>query len=155
MTEKEYLTQEKFQELEKELNFLKNTRRKEIALELEYAKSLGDLSENAEYNEARENQATVEARIRRIEHILKNAEIVSPGKGEVVEVGSTVLVEKEGEKEKRTYSIVGSEEADGLQGKISYQSPLGKALMHRKKGGEATLQIPSGEKVRYKIIDVS
>jgi len=153
--EKEYLTKEKFEELKKELDFLKNTKRKEIADDLEYAKSLGDLSENAEYNEARENQASVEARIRRIEYIVKNAEIVTRKKGDDVQVGSTVVVQKEGQKETKEFTIVGSEEADSLQGKISYLSPLGKVLMGKRKGDEATFQAPSGDKIKYKIIKVS
>lgn len=152
--EKEYLTKEKYEELKNELHFLTNVRRKEIADELEYAKSLGDLSENAEYNEARENQALTEGRIRRLEQILKNVEIVSYQKSDNVQVGAKVTVCKEGEKEKREFTIVGSEEADSLQGRISYQSPLGQALMGKKKGDEVTIQAPSGGKIKYKVIKI-
>jgi len=152
---KEYLTKDKYQELKEELDFLKNNKRKEIADELEYAKSLGDLSENAEYNEARENQAKLEARIRKVEAILQNAEIVTHKKSDIVSVGSVVVVQKEGDKEKREFSIVGSEEANSLEGRISHQSPLGKALMGKKAGEESVFQRPDGGKIKYKILKVS
>ncbi len=95
--EKEYVTQEKHDELQKELHFLKTEKRKEIADHLEYARSLGDLSENAEYHEAREEQAQTEARIQQIETILKNAVIVAHKSGDTVEVGSKVTVTKAGD----------------------------------------------------------
>jgi len=96
---KEYLTKEKYDELEKELAFLTTTKRKEIADQLEFAKSLGDISENAEYHEAREQQALTEDRINKIENVLKNAEIVEYKKSDTVVIGSTVTVKKEGERE--------------------------------------------------------
>ncbi len=144
MEQKEYLTKQKFEELNKELEELKTVRRKEVAESLEYAKSLGDLSENAEYQEARENQATIEERIAKIENLIKSAVIVELHHSEVVDVGTTVTVKKEGDKEAHTYKIVGSEEADTLQGKISYISPLGKALMGKKKGEKFDLTTPKG-----------
>jgi transcription elongation factor GreA len=148
--EKKYLTKEKFQELKDELDFLRTTRRKEVAESLEYAKSLGDLSENAEYQEAREMQAQVEDRISHLEHILKIAEIVTPRKSATIGVGSTVVVKKTREREERTYSIVGSEEVDMAAGKISDQSPLGAAMMGKKKGDDFTFSTPNGE-VKYTI----
>lgn len=143
----EYLTPEKKTELENELNHLKTVRRKEIADALEYAKSLGDLSENAEYHQAREDQANSEDRIIHLEQILKNAVIMNKHTSGVVEVGTTVTVVKKGEKEERQYTIVGSEEADSFGGKISNESPLGSALLGKKKGDEASFTSPKGHMV--------
>jgi transcription elongation factor GreA len=151
--QEEYLTQEKFNELKKELDYLKTTRRKEIAENLEYTRSLGDLSENAEYQEARELQASTEERIRKLEAILQSAKIVSDKKSNVVGLGSTVVIQKDGEKETRKYSIVGSEEADMQERKISYVSPLGEAMMGKKKGETFSFETPSG-KMNYKIVSV-
>lgn len=149
-----YMTREKYEELEQELEDLKKNRRKEVAENLEYAKSLGDLSENAEYQEARDLQATVERRISELEGILTSAQIVSKHEGTgLVNVGSLVSVRKKGEKEAREYSIVGSEESDTASGKISNRSPLGEALMGRKKGEVVTLSTPKGT-VEYEIVRV-
>ena len=137
---KEYLTKEKHYELMEELDFLKTTRRKEIAEQLEYAKSLGDLSENAEYHEAREQQALTEDRLNKIEYVLKNAEIVSHRKSDTAEMGSTVVVQKVGQRERKEFTLVGSEEADMAQGKISHQSPLGQAIIGKKKKEEVILR---------------
>lgn len=154
MTSGEYLTKEKFEELKQELDNLKSTKRKEIADSLEYAKQLGDLSENAEYQQAREMQATTEERIAKLESILKSAVIVALHHSDKVEIGSTVTVVKEGDKEKKNFKIVGSEEADTLQGKISYVSPLGSALMGKKKGESFSFSTPKGS-VNYKIVDIA
>jgi len=151
---KEYLTKEKFNELKKELKFLTTVKRKEIADQLDSSKSMGDLKENAEYHEAREQQALTEDRIRKIEHILKNAEIVLHKKSDVVEMGSTVVVIREKEKENKEFLLVGSEEADTANGKISNVSPMGKALMGKKKGEEFIFKAPSGTKIKYKIVSV-
>lgn len=152
-TDKEYLSPEKFEELKQELHHLKTVRRKEIAESLEYARSLGDLSENAEYQEARDLQAAIEERISKLEYILANADIVSHKKSDVVSLGSKVVTQKVGEKEKHNYEIVGTEEANMLERKISYMSPLGEAMMNKKKGDQFTFQTPNG-KQEYKIIDV-
>lgn len=149
----EYLTQEKFNELKKELDYLKTTRRKEIAESLEYARSLGDLSENAEYQEARDLQASTEERIRKIESVLQSAKIMSDKKSSVIGLGSRVVIQKEGEKSTHTYSIVGTEEADMAEQKISYVSPLGEAMMGKKKGDVFTLTTPNGT-MSYKVISV-
>ena len=141
----EYLTIAKKAELETELDNLKSVRRKEIADSLEYAKSLGDLSENAEYHQAREDQANCEERISHIEQILKNAVITSEHKSGFVEVGTKVTVLKKGDKETRVFLIVGSEESDSLEGKISNESPVGKALLGKVKGDTVTLMTPKGE----------
>lgn len=149
-----YITKEKKEALEIELKELKGPKRKEILENLEYAKSLGDLSENAEYHQTREEQGKLEERIHKIEEILQSSQVVSGGGGEIIEVGSKVVVLKEGESKERTYQIVGSEEADMSQGKISNRSPFGEALFGRKKGDDISFETPSG-KVNYKVINVS
>lgn len=151
--QQEYLTKDKYQELEKELAHLKTTRRKEIAEALEYAKSLGDLSENSEYHEARDNQGALEDRINRLESILKSATIVSTHDQDMVGVGSTLTVERSTDKTKKTFTIVGSEEADAATGKISTRSPLGVSAMGKKKGETFSFETPSGT-MSYKIIDI-
>jgi transcription elongation factor GreA len=139
-----YLTQEKFEELTKELEHLKTAKRKEIADSLEYARSLGDLSENSEYQEAREMQAAAEERIKQLEQILKNPQIVSHKKGDTIGLGSTVVIQKDND-ENYEYHIVGSEEADMQERKISYISPLGEAMMGKKKGDSFTFETPNGK----------
>jgi transcription elongation factor GreA len=151
MGDHEYLTKEKFDEFTKELVFLKGTRRKEVAESLEYAKSLGDLSENAEYHEARDVQATIEDRIIKLENLLKNASIVSGGHTGVVNVGSVVTVEKDGKKS--VYSIVGSEEANVSESKISIKSPFGQAIFGKKKGEKFSFKAPAGD-ISYTITDI-
>ena len=152
-TEEQYLTKEKFVELEKELDYLKTTRRKEIAETLEYAKSLGDFSENQEYQEARDAQAVLEDRIIRLEAILKTAKIISEHETSIVAIGSAVTLERGGDKSKKSYTMVGSEEADASVGKISIHSPLGQAVLGKAKGETFSFQTPSGE-MTYKIIDI-
>ncbi len=153
MPETEYLTQEKYNELGKELEYLKTAKRKEVADALEYAKSLGDLSENQEYQEARDSQAILEDRIQRLEVILKSASIVSVQDSGIVSVGSAITVERGSDKVRRTFSIVGSEEADAAAGKISIRSPLGLAALGKKKSESFSFATPSGE-MSYKIIDI-
>jgi len=151
--EKEYLTQEKYNDLQTELQDLKTVKRKEVAEHLEYARSLGDLSENAEYHEAREVQAQTESRIQQIESILKNAEIVKHTSGDIVEVGSKVTVKKEGDSKETEFTLVGSEEADIAVGKISHHSPLGSALFGKTKGQSFEFESPKGT-LKYKIVSV-
>ena len=140
------LSQEKFDELVKELENLKTVRRSEIAKNLEYARSLGDLSENAEYQEARELQAATEERIRKLEELVKRAHIATDNKKkDIVGFGSMVSIKKEGGDEVHEYSIVGSEEADMRARKLSHVSPLGAALMGKKKGDVFTFETPNGK----------
>lgn len=155
MTEekKEYLTKKKHEELVAELDNLKNVKRKEIAEALNYARGLGDLSENAEYHEARSQQADVEDEIAKIERILKNSVVVEDRHGEYVMIGSTVTVEKKGEGTKRTFKIVGSAESDMTQGKISNQSPMGSAVLGKKKGDSFSFNSPKGH-MEYKVVEV-
>ena len=147
MTEQDtVVSQEKFDEMVAELENLKTVRRTEIAKNLEYARSLGDLSENAEYQEARELQAATEERIRRLEDLVKRAKIVTDGKKkDIVGFGSVVTIQKEGIKEPHEYTIVGSEEADMRIRKLSHVSPLGAALMGKKKGDVFTFETPNGK----------
>lgn len=140
------LSQEKFDELSKELESLKTVRRGEIAKNLEYARSLGDLSENAEYQEARELQAATEERIRKLEDLVKHATIMTDGKKkDIVGYGSSVTIKKEGGEDAHEYKIVGSEEADMRLRKLSMVSPLGAALMGKKKGDIFTFETPNGK----------
>ena len=148
-----YLTEEKLKALEAELDMLKTEKRKEILEALEFAKSLGDLSENAEYHQAREEQGKLEERIANIENLLRNATVVKKHHSGTVEVGATVTVQREGSKEKQTFAVVGSEEADVLAGKISNNSPLGQALLGKKKGDKAVFKTPKGE-ILYAILGI-
>lgn len=151
---KEYLTQEKFDEFSKELEYLKHTRRKEVAENLEYAKSLGDLSENAEYHEARDMQANIEDRIAHIEALLKSAEIVpSSHNTSSVTIGSVVTVQKQDDSKNKIYTIVGTEEADMAAGKISIKSPIGNSLLGKKKKDMISVSTPKGV-VMYKVVDI-
>ncbi len=149
----QYLTKGKFQEFKNELDFLRTKKRKEVAQNLEYAKKLGDLSENAEYHEARQEQAEVEDRINHLEHVLKTAVIIDDQHGDIASIGSTVKVRKEGDTADRTYKIVGSEEADMAQGKVSNLSPFGAALLGKKKGDNFVFTTPKG-KVSYTLITI-
>ena len=148
-----YLSQEKFDELNTELEHLKTVRRREIAEQLEYARSLGDLSENAEYEEARNLQAATEDRIRVIEEQLSRARIIEPTKGNTISLGSSVTIQKQGEKDEHTYEIVGSAEANMQERKISHLSPLGSALMGKKKGDLFSFETPKGPQ-KYKIVNI-
>lgn len=146
------LSQEKFDELKAELERLTTTARKEIAEGLEYARSLGDLSENAEYQAARELQAATEERIRRLEHIVKSAVIISEKRKDTVGFGSKVTIRKKGDGE-HVYMIVGSEEADMRDRKISHLSPLGEAMLGKKKGDTFAFSTPNGRQ-EYTIVSI-
>ena len=150
----DYITEEKRHALEAELEDLKGAKRKEILAALEYAKSLGDLAENAEYHQVREDQGKLEERIIKIEEILKSSQTVAKSGGDRVGIGSKVTVEKADKGTRKEYTIVGSEEADMTAGKISNRSPLGVALFGKKKGDKISFSVPSGV-VNYKIISVS
>ncbi len=151
---KEFITKANKEALEAELHHLTTVKRKEIVEAIEYAKSLGDLSENAEYHIAREEQGKLQERISTIEHVLKHAEVIEHKSNGTVNVGSTVVIQKEGESNTRTFVIVGSEETDMLAGKISYKSPLGQALYNKKQGDRASVATPKGEMI-YTIVSVS
>ncbi len=150
----EYLTKEKFDELEIELERLKTEGRKEVTESLKIAKELGDLSENSQYIEARDEQQRVERRISEIEQMLKEAEIITKRakKRDVVEVGATVEVSRNGDSLK--FFIVGSSETNPVGGYISNESPLGRVLMGKKVGESVEVKTPSGKTI-YKIKSIS
>lgn len=149
----QYLSSEKHDELIKELEHLKVNRRREIAEHLEYTKKLGDLSENAEYHQAREDQAEVESRILRLENILKNSVTVNASTADIITIGSTFRLSKDGENKSFIYTLVGSEEADTALGKISNLSPLGLALIGHQKTEKVSVNAPKG-KITYVIEDI-
>ncbi|MCX6794813.1 MAG: transcription elongation factor GreA [Candidatus Falkowbacteria bacterium] len=144
------ISQEGYDKLKDEMTFLATVRRKEIAERIERAKELGDLSENAEYSEAKDAQALNEGRVLELANTLKNVTVVNSGSSsEEVAMGSKVTVKsKNGEKQ---YTIVSFNEADPLSGKISNESPLGVAFLHHHKGEEVEVETPKGV-IRYKII---
>jgi len=146
------ITREGLEKLKKELDYLKNTRRHEIAERIERAKELGDLSENAEYSEAKDEQAFNEGRVLEIEEVLKKLTVVeNKSKGETIGLGSKVSVEYNGKQ--KEFSLVSFNEVDLEQNKISNESPLGQALIGKKAGDEVTVLTPSGQ-VKYKILKV-
>lgn len=151
--DRHYLTQERFEELKKELEELKTKRRMEVAERLKQAKEFGDLSENSEYAEARDEQSLVEGRIFELEELLKKAAIIqkTAGMKARAEIGSTVTVKK-GEAVLK-YTIVGAYDANPAEGKISDESPLGMALVGRKVGEKAKAVTPSGE-AEYEVLKV-
>ncbi len=139
--------------LRQELEQLVNIRRAEVANRIHDAKQHGDLSENAEYEEAKNEQAFVEGRIQTLEGMLKTAVIIENSGSEHVALGSTVEVETDGEPE--TFTIVGSAEARPADGKISNESPVGRALLGRKAGENVTVKLPNGSEVVYSIAKIS
>ncbi len=154
MDEKNYLSKEKFDELENELEELKTVKRKEVAQKLEYAKALGDLSENAEYQEAREAQAAIEDRISTLEAVLMSAVIVSTHRTDKVGIGSKVTLQKKGGKASVVYEVVGSEESNVDLGKISNKSPLGLALIGKVEGEVFSFKAPGGE-ISYTVLTIA
>ncbi|MFH0852477.1 MAG: transcription elongation factor GreA [bacterium] len=146
-----YLSKEGLEQIKKELEELK-LKRQEIAQRLEDAKSLGDLSENTEYLQAKEAQSFNEGKILELEELLKNAVVISKNGGSsAVQIGGTIEVSSQGEK--YNFTIVGSEEAKPSDGKISNESPLGKAFLGRKVGEMVEVETPRG-KATYKIISI-
>lgn len=143
------ISKEGYEKLKKELELLQTTRRREIADRIQKAKDMGDLSENAEYSEAKDAQAFNEGKIAELSGLLKNLTVVdNGGSKDRVSLGSDVVVEVNGEE--KVYSIVSFNEADPLAGKISNESPLGRALLDKKKGDQVTVTTPKGENT-YKI----
>ncbi len=147
-----YLTQERRDELAAELRTLKSDGRKKIAERLKHAKDMGDLSENFDYQEAREEQARLEQRIVQVEEILKNSAIIKKTDGaQTVRVGSVVTLQK-GETVVK-YTIVGSQESQPLSGLISNESPLGRGLLGKKAGVSVAVRTPAGE-AAYRILAI-
>ena len=144
-TKKNILTYEGLKALEDELHELKVNRRREVAQKIKEAREQGDLSENAEYDAAKEEQRDIELRIEEIDKILKNAEVVDDNDGDssVINVGCTVTIKDLEFNEEMEYKIVGSTEADSLKGKISNESPVGKALIGAQKGETVEVETPA------------
>jgi transcription elongation factor GreA len=154
MSKKEILlTSEGFLELEEELNELKTNKRPKIIEAIKEARGQGDLSENADYDAARNAQAEVEGRIKEIEYMLDNAKIIEKAKGHVVGLGSTITINYVDDDENEEYSIVGSMEADPFENKISNESPLGKAVIGKKEGDTISVESPTGS-YQIKIVKV-
>ena len=153
---KQMYTKQGYQDLVDELKYLKLTRREEIKEQIAVARGFGDLSENAEYDEARNEQAKVEARIQELEALIENAEIIDESNMDVraISLGSLVKLFDEDFEEEITYSIVGSNQADPLEQKISDQSPIGRALMGKKAGDRVTVTAPAGE-LHFKVLEVA
>jgi transcription elongation factor GreA len=148
-----YLTLQGKRKLEQELDHLVNVRRKEVAVAIQSAKDEGDISENSAYDEAKMTQSFVEGRIQTIEAQLRNAVIIAEnGSSDHVDLGSKVTVVEEGFDEE-TYHLVGSAEADPLEGKISNESPIGKALLGAKVGDIVTAETPGGE-TKFKVLKI-
>jgi len=149
------LTEDGYNKLVEKLNYLKSVRRIEIAERLKAAIALGDLSENSEYDDAKNEQAFLEGEIQELEAKIRNSDIIKAGKGDIVQMGSSVLVkdlELEDE-EPETFMIVGSTEADPDEGKISNESPLGAALLGKTVGTTVDVHAPAGI-IKYEIVEI-
>ncbi len=153
---KQKYTKQGYQDLVDELKYLKLTRREEIKEQIATARGFGDLSENAEYDEARNEQAKVEARIMELDALIENAEIIDESTMDIrsISLGSVVTLYDEDMDEEITYSIVGSNQADPLERKISDQSPIGRALMGKRAGERISVIVPAGE-IHFTIREVS
>ena len=154
-TKKNILTYEGLKALEDELHELKVNRRREVAQKIKEAREQGDLSENAEYDAAKDEQRDIEARIEELEKILKNAEVVVEEEADLdkVSIGCSVKILDCEFEEELEYKIVGSTEANSLKGKISNESPVGKALLGKKVGDTVTVETPAGE-FSYKVLSI-
>lgn len=152
---KYYITQEGLEKLKKELEVLKTVKRKEIIERIRNAKELGDLSENAEYAEAKDEQSFIEGRILEIENFINKAVIIDANSKDtgIVSVGNTVIISCEGGVGKKEYTIVGSNEANPAHGKISNESPLGKAFLGKKIGEKVEVVVPRG-KIICEIVNI-
>ena len=139
-----YLTQHGLEELQKELDNLINVKRPENIIAIKEARALGDLSENAEYDAARNEQAQIEARIKQIEKMLENVSIITEVSKDIVGIGNTVAIKYVADDEEDEYTIVGSQEADPFESKISNESPIAKALFDHKVGDIVTVESPNG-----------
>lgn len=151
------LSAERHQELKDELNYLKTVREKEVADQIKEARSFGDLSENSEYDEAKNEQGKLYSRIAEIEAILQNCIVLDEDQehnGNSVRIGSKIKVLDEEFKEEVTYVVVGSQEADPMNGRISEDSPFGRALLGKTEGEEVTVEAPAGA-MKFKILTIT
>lgn len=157
MVEKEViLTLDGLKKLEEELEYLKTVKRRRVAERIKQAVEFGDISENSEYDDAKNEQAFIEGRILTIERMLRNAKVIddSDYKPDEVSLGSTVKLYDLDTGEELTYTIVGSAEANPSENKISNESPVGKALLGKKAGSEVEIKVPVGL-LKYKIVEIS
>ena len=153
LDEKFYVTEEGLKELKEEYQNLVHVVRNEVIEDLKAARAQGDLSENADYDAARDKQAQVEARIKELEHMIRNAEVISENRGtSYVRLGSTVTVEPMDTHEKITFTIVGTVEADPLNGKVSNATPLAEAILEKKVGTVVTVEVD--EPYDVKIVEI-
>ena len=144
---------ERKHELEKELEYLQTVREKEVSEQIKEARSFGDLSENSEYDEAKNEQGKLYSKIAEIKDLIENAVITENGSGSTVVMGSRVTVREAGEEEAESYTIVGSQEADPMNGRISDESPMGRALMGHLRGETIAMEAPVGV-IRYEILNI-
>ena len=140
-----FLTKEGLAEVAAELDDLKQNVRPEVISQIKEARAQGDLSENAEYHSAREEQAVIEGRIQELEYMIDHAVIISEEASDTVKIGSSVVIQYIGEDDTEEYKIVGSTEADPFENKISNESPIAKALLGKKKGVTVTVESPNGK----------
>ena len=150
-----FLTREGLAKLEEELDYLKSTKRKEVAERIKIAVSYGDLSENAEYDAAKDEQAFVESRIVQLEKMMRNVRIIDPGSEDksMVNIGMTVKLKEIPDGDVETYTIVVTQESDPLEGKISNESPLGANLIGRSVGERVTINTPGGQ-LEFEIVEI-
>ena len=148
-----FLTSEGFLEIEEELNELKTVKRPEIIKAIKEARALGDLSENADYHAAREEQAIIEGRIQELEYLVDHATIISEEASDKARIGSSVIIKYVGEDDSEEYKIVGSTEADPFENKISNESPIAKAIIGHKTGEIVTVESPNG-KYEIEILEI-
>ena len=153
MSKEIYLTQEGLEEIKKELEYLKTEKRPEVIEALKEARALGDLSENAEYDAARTEQGQVESRITELEKMIEQAVVIKEENTGKVSIGTKVKIEYIEDKEEETYSIVGTNEADPFENKISNESPLAQAIIGLKKGEKATVLCEAGN-YEVKVLDI-
>jgi len=154
MLSQTFITQEGLKKLEQDLKYLKTEKRREIANRIQVAKDLGDLSENAEYAQAKDELAFNEGRILELEDVLRNATIIKENKdSNLVSIGNSIKIKDQETGEIKEYNIVGSQEADPVAGKISNESPLGKAFLNQQKGQIVEVVLPKGV-IKYQIIEI-
>ncbi|WP_142393257.1 transcription elongation factor GreA [Bacillus urumqiensis] len=153
--EKHYMTEEGRKKLEEEVEYMKTERRKEVVERIKIARSFGDLSENSEYDSAKEEQAFVEGRIQQLEQMIRNAEIIEEdGDTSAVQVGKTVKIKELPDGDEEEYTIVGRAEADPLEGKISNDSPMAKSLLGRAPGEKVSVSTPGGD-MEVEILEIN
>jgi transcription elongation factor GreA len=157
MSEFKYLTKQKLEELKKELDTLKSKGRADIARQIQEAREMGDLSENAEYDAAKDAQGLLEAKIAQLEDTVARSRIIDTStlSNDKVYILSTVKLKHLAMNREFTYTIVAEEEADIKQNKISIQSPVGAALVGKGKGEVANVELPNGQKVQFEILDIT